>query len=85
MNKTQIIQLVAERSHVNELECQRIAKSYEKYCTKHLTRSTRTHLAEIADYIAKDTQLNQATCRRVVEQLFDVINSQLKSKLLFRK
>ncbi|MGL4695482.1 hypothetical protein [Enterococcus larvae] len=83
MNHTEVIQIIAERSHTNILTCDKIIKSYEKYCEGNLTRSSEKHLAAIVDYISSETLIDEHVCVTVMGHYFQLIKGEIKMKLPF--
>ncbi|WP_086350564.1 hypothetical protein [Candidatus Enterococcus clewellii] len=83
MNNTEVMQSLAERSHVNQSACQTIVKSYEEYCEKNITRFSRKYLKAIIDYISRETAVEPSICQRVMENYFDLVGEQMKGKIPF--
>ncbi|MGL4695485.1 hypothetical protein [Enterococcus larvae] len=85
MNHTEVIQTIAERSSIDVLTCEQIIKGYEKYCESNITRTSRKHMKTIIGHISNETLIDSLTCQVVMENFFDLMKAQIKSKIPFMK
>lgn len=85
MTHTEVIQTIAKRSNSDFLTCQKIIKGYEKYCESNITRTSRKHMKAIIGHISNETLIDSLTCQAVMENFFDLLNTQIKSKIPFMK
>lgn len=83
MNHTEVVQAIAERSNSDFLTCQQIIKGYEKYCEGNITRTSRKHMKAIIGHLSNETLIDSLTCQAVMENFFDLMKEQIKSKMPF--
>lgn len=83
MNHKEVIQTISERSSKSEAICEMVIRSYEKYCERNLTQTSKKHMKAIVEYISNEELIDYLICQAVMESYFDLLEEQIKKKLSF--
>lgn len=83
MNHRETIAATAASATESTNNCEKILKSYEKYCQQQPTKFSRKHMERIVDFISTRTLIDPSICQNVMNHFFDIMTEETKKKIPF--